>query len=306
MVSGKSRCLCHGRTNDEEYYISLHAIMANTKYDEESLPEKYDLKQSTEPTAAFPTTSIETTPLWIHPKQSNNSAVPPAYTSRPRRSLRMRPSIWSWAALLAFFFAIFYLYGFSEFDLPGSDSISILRSKHNRLRIEKLPSKFLPQTGKHRTAGRLIIVGDVHGMKNELDSLLEKVKFSSKHDHLILAGDMIDKGPDSPGVIDLAMEVGATCVMGNHEHKAILDNTREFRKLGKKRGKWIKSCPQILRVGSLGKMGEVVVVHAGLMPGKKLRAQSAKHVMNMRTIDKHGKPSSRKEGVDWFKVCFLI
>lgn len=149
-------------------------------------------------------------------------------------------------------------------------------------------------------------MGDVHGMKNELDSLLEKVDFNSKHDHLILAGDMIDKGPDSQGVIDLAMEVGASCVMGNHEHKAILDNTHDFRKLGNKRGKWIKHCPHILRVGSLGNMGEVVVVHGGLMPGKKLRAQSAKHVMNMRTIDKHGKPSARKEGTVWFKVCFLL
>lgn len=69
---------------------------------------------------------------------------------------------------------------------------------------------------------RLIFIGDVHGCKEELDQLLKKVDFSKQTDHLILTGDMINKGPDSPGVIDLAISLNASSVRGNHEDKMLL------------------------------------------------------------------------------------
>ena len=59
-------------------------------------------------------------------------------------------------------------------------------------------------------------------MKDALVDLLAKVKFDEKNDHLVLAGDMISKGPDSPGVVDLAMKLGATGIRGNHENRVIL------------------------------------------------------------------------------------
>ncbi|PBP24962.1 putative ser/Thr protein phosphatase family [Diplocarpon rosae] len=208
------------------------------------------------------------------------------------------------------------------------------------IQLMDLPSTYLPETGKHRHSGRLVVVGDVHGMKDELQALLDKVKFNKKHDHLILAGDMISKGPDSPGVVDLAMSLGATAVRGNHEDRVILadaemkhkymgtgspdisededkeqdeveeersghgdDNDRALVKaLGHKRMKWLKNCPVILRVGKLGSLGEVVVVHAGLAPGVKLEKQDPVMVMNMRTIDKGGVPSDGRNGIGWIKV----
>jgi hypothetical protein len=175
-------------------------------------------------------------------------------------------------------------------------------------------------------------------MKDALLDLLAKVKFDSKHDHLILAGDMISKGPDSAGVVDLAIKLGATGVRGNHEdriliaHKkmaaegVLVDSTGPneggetqdaleeeslsradtkdrsvVRALGEKRIKWLKKCPVILRVGKLGDMGEVIVVHAGLAPGVKLEKQDPFMVMNMRTIN-DGLPSPEGEGVVWIKV----
>jgi Calcineurin-like phosphoesterase len=204
-----------------------------------------------------------------------------------------------------------------------------------------LPPTLLPETGKHRHSGRLVIVGDVHGMKESLINLLDKVKFDEKHDHLILAGDMISKGPDSPGVVDLAMKLGATGVRGNHEDRTILayddmmtdhlpmdapgpseerDKSQDaleevsfnhgdykdralVRALGEKRIKWLKKCPVILRVGKLGSLGEVVVVHAGLAPGVALKKQDPFQVMNMRTI-KDGVPSEEREGLGWMMVRF--
>jgi len=70
--------------------------------------------------------------------------------------------------------------------------------------------------------GRLIIVGDVHGRLPELKELVEKVAYSKPNgDKLILVGDLINKGPDSPGVVQLAMELGASAIRGNNEDRVL-------------------------------------------------------------------------------------
>lgn len=155
-------------------------------------------------------------------------------------------------------------------------------------------------------------------MKSSLLDLLTKADFNEKHDHLILAGDMISKGPDSKGVVDLAMKVGASAVRGNHEdrvlkaadmmHKGgkdIEDVNEKDRKLveelGEKRLRWLKERPVILKVGEIEEMGNVVVVHAGLAPGVELKKQDPGLVMNMRTIGKDG-PSEEREGRAWMKA----
>ncbi|KAI8711938.1 Metallophos domain-containing protein [Fusarium sp. LHS14.1] len=71
-------------------------------------------------------------------------------------------------------------------------------------------------------AKRLIIVGDVHGHLLELKNLLEKVKFDRDNgDHLIFVGDLVNKGPDSAGVVQLAMDLGASAVRGNNEDRVL-------------------------------------------------------------------------------------
>ncbi|KAF4498796.1 Bis(5 -nucleosyl)-tetraphosphatase, symmetrical [Fusarium agapanthi] len=70
--------------------------------------------------------------------------------------------------------------------------------------------------------GRLIIVGDVHGHLPELKKLLEKVAHrKSNGDKLIFVGDLVNKGPDSPGVVQLAMELGASAIRGNNEDRVL-------------------------------------------------------------------------------------
>lgn len=92
--------------------------------------------------------------------------------------------------------------------------------------ISDLPDDLLPQSltssENGSASGRLIIVGDVHGMRKSLEALLNKVSFDKqKGDHLILVGDLVNKGPDSPGVVDLAMKLGASAVRGNHENAVL-------------------------------------------------------------------------------------
>ncbi|KAF5988891.1 bis(5' nucleosyl)-tetraphosphatase symmetrical [Fusarium coicis] len=70
--------------------------------------------------------------------------------------------------------------------------------------------------------GRLIIVGDIHGHLPELKKLLEKVSYNrSNGDILIVVGDLINKGPDSPGVVQLAIELGACAIRGNNEDRVL-------------------------------------------------------------------------------------
>lgn len=85
--------------------------------------------------------------------------------------------------------------------------------------VAELPEKFIPsQDGRTK---RLVIVGDVHGQKSALEELLGKIQFDKSQDHLILVGDLINKGPDSAGVVDLAIELGAHAVRGNHEDRVL-------------------------------------------------------------------------------------
>lgn len=66
---------------------------------------------------------------------------------------------------------------------------------------------------------------------------------------------------------------------------------------------YMSSCPVILDVGQVKGMGDVHVVHAGLIPGVRLERQDPMGVMHMRTIDLDTHvPSSSAKGTAWYKV----
>lgn len=66
---------------------------------------------------------------------------------------------------------------------------------------------------------KTLVVGDVHGCLEELLALLKRAEYREGTDKLVLVGDLIDRGPDSVGVVRLAKALGAVCVRGNHEDK---------------------------------------------------------------------------------------
>ena len=70
---------------------------------------------------------------------------------------------------------------------------------------------------------RFIIVGDVHGMLSELEALIRHVSLQ-KSDTLVMAGDLLDRGPDSAGVVSCLCDLKTAghqvvLVKGNHEEK---------------------------------------------------------------------------------------
>ncbi|MFF3944550.1 polynucleotide kinase-phosphatase [Streptomyces sp. NPDC001902] len=80
---------------------------------------------------------------------------------------------------------------------------------------------------KRELTGPFDIIGDVHGCSSELETLLGKLGYvDGVHPEgrtAVFVGDLVDRGPDSPGVLRRVMGMvaagDALCVPGNHENK---------------------------------------------------------------------------------------
>jgi protein phosphatase len=90
---------------------------------------------------------------------------------------------------------------------------------------------------RHET-GPFDVIGDIHGCRTELECLLTELGYAIARDELgraigatrsgrraIFVGDLVDRGPDTPGVLRLVMGMvnagDALCVPGNHENKLV-------------------------------------------------------------------------------------
>jgi protein phosphatase len=105
---------------------------------------------------------------------------------------------------------------------------------------------------KRELSGPFDVVGDIHGCRAELESLLAQLGYTLVRDaegrpvdglppqgrRAVFVGDLVDRGPDTPGVLRLVMgmvEAGhAICVPGNHENKLV--RALEGRKVQLKHG----------------------------------------------------------------------
>jgi len=65
--------------------------------------------------------------------------------------------------------------------------------------------------------GRDFVIGDLHGHCDALEGALERERFDPTRDRLFSVGDLVDRGPDSPGAAALIAEPWFHAVRGNHE-----------------------------------------------------------------------------------------
>lgn len=67
------------------------------------------------------------------------------------------------------------------------------------------------------------LVGDIQGCDAALARLLERVAFSPSRDTLFVLGDLVNRGPDSAGVLRRLRALGTSvhCVLGNHDLHAL-------------------------------------------------------------------------------------
>jgi bis(5'-nucleosyl)-tetraphosphatase (symmetrical) len=65
----------------------------------------------------------------------------------------------------------------------------------------------------------LYLIGDVQGCDAALGRLLEKIRFSPSRDTLYMLGDLVNRGPQSAGVLRRLMGYAdaAKCLLGNHD-----------------------------------------------------------------------------------------
>ncbi|KAK9696064.1 hypothetical protein K7432_012658 [Basidiobolus ranarum] len=170
---------------------------------------------------------------------------------------------------------------------------------------------------------RLIVIGDVHGCLNSFERLIEKLDVTAE-DVIVLAGDLVAKGPDSLGVLRKAKELGALCVRGNHDDEVLrwkkylntvteelleesnLPNGLVFGEhqeiassLPEELFSYLVSCPVILSVPQY----ELLIVHGGVDPTKSLEVQDEYVVMNIRNILDNGSPTRKtSHGTSWSKI----
>jgi hypothetical protein len=83
--------------------------------------------------------------------------------------------------------------------------------------------------------GPIDIVGDIHGEIDALRDLLGHLEYAGDGSHpdgrrLVFLGDLTDRGPDSPAVIDLVKHLietdRAQCVLGNHDLNILLKDVK--------------------------------------------------------------------------------
>jgi polynucleotide kinase-phosphatase len=98
---------------------------------------------------------------------------------------------------------------------------------------ERLLNDFRSETGPFD------VIGDIHGCRSELETLLSALGYAIERDaegrpvdathgdgrKVVFLGDLVDRGPDTPGVLRLAMGMvrngHALAVPGNHEDKLV-------------------------------------------------------------------------------------
>jgi bis(5'-nucleosyl)-tetraphosphatase (symmetrical) len=125
----------------------------------------------------------------------------------------------------------------------------------------------------------LYLIGDVQGCDAALARLLDEISFSPSRDTLYLLGDLVNRGPNSLGVLRRLMAMGdaAHCLLGNHDLHllAIAHGVR-----GPGRGDtlgavldapdrgvvldWLRQRAMALRLSVGGQ--SILLVHAGVLP----------------------------------------
>src|SRR5262249_39393058 len=120
----------------------------------------------------------------------------------------------------------------------GFRYIHVLRSQEevDAAVVERVPL----WTNKKTERGPFDIVGDIHGCREELERLLGELGYAIQLGtapdggrsfrvtppagrKAVFLGDLVDRGPDTPGVLRLVMDMvesgAALCVAGNHDVK---------------------------------------------------------------------------------------
>ncbi len=147
---------------------------------------------------------------------------------------------------------------------------------------------------------KTVFISDVHGCLDELNELLELLDYKNPDVRIIMLGDLIDRGPDSVGVVKRCRELKLESIRGNHENKFIkwyrsqgtkvdvYDRKDYYTKFSDEDVSYIMNMPYYLE------FKDVIAVHAGLKPDVPLSNQK-NDMMHLRYTDSDRKFISLKK-----------
>lgn len=153
--------------------------------------------------------------------------------------------------------------------------------------------------------GRTLVIGDIHGCLDELRALLDKAALTDD-DEVIALGDVVDRGPDSAGVVRLLQSTPrARSVRGNHEQKHILSRRCRLtpslsqsitrREMGEplhaELCTWMAALPVFLQ------RPEALLTHGFFTPGVPLHAQDPAVLMGTQD----GEQRLRRRARPWYE-----
>jgi serine/threonine protein phosphatase 1 len=151
---------------------------------------------------------------------------------------------------------------------------------------------------------RTIAIGDIHGCALEFEELLQLLA-PTPTDRIILLGDLINRGPNSLRVLEIARRCGAISLLGNHERR--LREYRRTRDLSLLKKEDYDALAQLRTIDwdYLEAMVlthyesdiDTVFVHGGFLPDQPWQEQSADIVTRIQVVDKQGLPQKRTDGI---------
>ena len=144
-----------------------------------------------------------------------------------------------------------------------------------------------------------IAIGDLQGCLDELRDLLQAVRFSADRDQLWFVGDLVNRGPDSLGVLRFVRALGdnARVVLGNHDlHLLAVACGSGGRRLRKDDTldavleapdrtsllDWLMTRPLAVHAPAVCDAREDLMVHAGVAPQWSV-AETLQHAAEVET-----------------------
>ncbi|HAV12101.1 MAG TPA: metallophosphoesterase [Opitutae bacterium] len=156
---------------------------------------------------------------------------------------------------------------------------------------------------------RTIAIGDIHGCADEFEQLLNTLELT-KDDRVIQVGDLINRGPDSHRVLELARHYKIEAILGNHEHRLLMSHDQNDMSILKDYD--FDTLDQLTKedwtyIQGLGKSiydeaHSTLFVHGGFIPHLPWKEQTLEVITTIQVLDENGNAAKRSDcpnGTPW-------
>ena len=145
----------------------------------------------------------------------------------------------------------------------------------------------------------ILVIGDIHGCYDEMIHLIEQASVYNRvnvNDKILklFVGDLVNKGPKSKQVIQYMMKETKSClsVRGNHDevvireylkyknNQELIEKNEWIKELTEKEIAYLISLPYTIAIPS----SNMIIVHAGLVPGVPINSQKIVDLVNIRNL----------------------